>query len=81
MLFDGQHKAAAQLYNQCDGLLCRVFLAPWKAVGEEFAKFLDELGATDIPVELVGRLRKTILEDQVITEGAVKAALSTTKTP
>jgi hypothetical protein len=46
-----------------------------------FAKFLDELGATDIPVELVGRLRKTILEDQVITEGAVKAALSTTKTP
>jgi hypothetical protein len=47
MLFDGQHKAAAQLYNQCDGLLCRVFLAPCKAVGEEFAKFLDELRRTN----------------------------------
>ena len=46
-----------------------------------FAKFLDELSTTDIPAELVGRLRKTILEDQVITEGAVKAALSPTKAP
>jgi|GEM_PF-4639069 len=46
-----------------------------------FAKFLDELSATDIPAELLGRLRKTILEDQTITEAAVKAALSQTKAP
>lgn len=44
-----------------------------------FARFFDELTAAGIPDDLVGALRKAIL-DQPITESAVKAALSPAKT-
>ena len=45
-----------------------------------FAKFFDELTAAGMPDDLIGALRKAIL-DQPITESAVKAALSPAKTP
>jgi hypothetical protein len=47
MLFDGQHKAAAQLYNGADGLLCRVFLPHSSLNAEKFQEFVDELRRTN----------------------------------
>jgi len=40
-----------------------------------FAKFLDVLSATDIPTEVVDRLRKTLLDDRVLTDRALRAAV------
>jgi hypothetical protein len=47
MLFDGQHKAAAQLYNGTDGLLCRVFLPRPNWTADIFCAFVDELRRTN----------------------------------
>ncbi len=40
-----------------------------------FEKFLEALGDTAVSAELVARLRKTLLEEQVFTERALKAAV------
>ena len=40
-----------------------------------FEEFLQALGSTGAPVELVGRLRKTLLEDKRFTERALKEAV------
>ena len=40
-----------------------------------FEKFLQALGDADTSVELIDRLRKTLLEDEKLTEGALKKAL------
>jgi len=47
MLFDGQHKAAAQLYNRANGLLCRVFLANSMENDERLKQFVEELRRTN----------------------------------
>lgn len=47
MLFDGQHKAAAQLYNGAEGLLCRVFLPRPNWTADMFSAFVDELRRTN----------------------------------
>jgi len=40
-----------------------------------FEKFLEALGGADVSVELVDRLRKTLLEDKKFTERALKEAV------
>jgi hypothetical protein len=47
MLFDGQHKAAAQLYNGAEELLCRVFLPNPDWTADMFSTFLDMLRRTN----------------------------------
>ncbi len=40
-----------------------------------FEKFLQALGGTGVPTELIARLRKTLLEDKTFTERALKEAV------
>jgi hypothetical protein len=40
-----------------------------------FEKFIEALLATDIAVDVVARLRKTLLEDKTFTDRALKAAV------
>jgi len=40
-----------------------------------FERFLEALSATDIPAEVVARLRKTLVEDKTFTDRALKAAV------
>jgi hypothetical protein len=43
MLFDGQHKAAAQLYNLSDDILCRVFVPANNGADRSVDSFVEEL--------------------------------------
>jgi hypothetical protein len=47
MLFDGQHKAAAQLYNDNDALLCRLFVPTEGTEPKQFGQFVEELRRTN----------------------------------
>ncbi len=47
MLFDGQHKAAAQLYNLNRGILCRLFLPESHDQPEQMNEFVEELRRTN----------------------------------
>ena len=47
MLFDGQHKAAAQLYNLSGEVLCRLFLAEHADDAQKFDEFIEELRRTN----------------------------------
>ena len=40
-----------------------------------FEQFLADLMAAEIPAEVVARLRKTLLEDQLFSDAALKQAL------
>jgi hypothetical protein len=40
-----------------------------------FEEFLTAAAATDLPVEVVTRLRRALLEEKVFTEPALRAAL------
>ena len=40
-----------------------------------FESFLSELESTGASSEMIGRLRKTLLEDCILTEGALKTAV------
>jgi hypothetical protein len=46
-----------------------------------FESFLTELASTEASSEMVARLRKTLLVDQVYTESALKAAVLGEETP
>jgi hypothetical protein len=46
-----------------------------------FEEFLDALGWAGVPVELVKRLRKTLLEDKKFTEPALRAAVLHEESP
>ncbi len=47
MLFDGQHKAAAQLYNQSQAVLCRLFLPDHGGDSKRLKEFVEELRKTN----------------------------------
>lgn len=47
MLFDGQHKAAAQLYNLSTEILCRVFVPDAGGGAERLHDFIEELRRTN----------------------------------
>jgi len=47
MLFDGQHKAAAQLYNLSGEILCRLFVAESSGDPKRFEEFVEELRRTN----------------------------------
>ena len=40
-----------------------------------FEQFLTDLAAANIPAEVVTRLRKTLLEDRLFTDAAIKQAV------
>lgn len=40
-----------------------------------FEKFLEALAAADLPAEVVARLKKTLLDDKLFTDRALKAAV------
>lgn len=40
-----------------------------------FEEFLRSLGSAGVSVELIARLRKTLLEDRIFSEGALKEAI------
>lgn len=40
-----------------------------------FEQFIEALQEAGVPKELVGRLRKTLIEDRIFTESAMKAAI------
>lgn len=40
-----------------------------------FEKFLQALGGAGVSAELIARLRKTLLEEQIFTERALKVAV------
>lgn len=46
-----------------------------------FEKFLEDLRDTGVSVDLVARLRKTLLEDKKFTEHALKEAVLPEETP
>ncbi|MHB8726434.1 MAG: hypothetical protein ACYC9Z_13870 [Casimicrobiaceae bacterium] len=43
--------------------------------GQTFAKFLEQLKVEGISVDVIDRLRSTIIENGTLTEGAIRAAL------
>lgn len=47
MLFDGQHKAAAQLYNNSADILCRVFVPEQNGSPKVVSEFVEELRRTN----------------------------------
>jgi len=47
MLFDGQHKAAAQLYNLSGEILCRVFIPEHGGDAKRLSDFVEELRRTN----------------------------------
>lgn len=47
MLFDGQHKAAAQLYNLSGEVLCRLFISEHADDPQKFDEFIEELRRTN----------------------------------
>ncbi len=47
MLFDGQHKAAAQLYNLSDDVLCRLFVPEHDGDISRLDEFVEELRRTN----------------------------------
>ena len=47
MLFDGQHKAAAQLYNKNDAVLCRVFVPEFDGDSRKLDASIEELRRTN----------------------------------
>ncbi len=40
-----------------------------------FEKFLEALTVADVPAEVVARLRKTLLDDKIFTDRALRAAV------
>lgn len=47
MLFDGQHKAAAQLYNRSEDVLCRLFVPEPNGDAKNLDAFVEELRRTN----------------------------------
>ena len=47
MLFDGQHKAAAQLYNLSGEILCRLFIPEHEGQPKKLEEFVEELRRTN----------------------------------
>jgi len=51
-------------------------LVNWPDVpAQVYGKFIESLGASGVPSEVVERLRKTLLQDKNLTEVALKEAI------